>query len=266
MAKITYDNKEPYVDGSTNSQYFRYQDANEIKTVVNSNEDDFTGFQNYFKLTDLILYGKSTQSGTPTPTSPVTITSLTGDLTVDLPNSETITVSIDTAEICNIGDYKDELYVNCLTGEVVKFGHINKFTLDNTWEITTAVSGSMRRFNIKLTNCTLGSSSHPNAMSTHYQTRYSPTVNYCVYVSSYGSSDNATMSMTDNRFSSVADFKTWLSTNPVTMYNINDKPVKTVIGSISVADINKLKALTLADMSSITFPASSLNKILSIKM
>jgi hypothetical protein len=265
MAKINYDTKEPYVDGSTNSQYIRYQDANEIKTVVNSNEDDFTGFQDYFKLTDLILYGKSTQSGTPTPTSPVTITSLTGDLTVNLPNSETITISIDTAEICNIQDYKDEIYVNCLNGEVVKFGYINKFTLDDTWNITTA-SGTVRRFNIKLTNCTLGDSSHPNAMSTHYQSRYSSQVNYCVYVSSYGSADNATMSMNDNRFSSVADFKTWLSTNPVTMYNVNDKPVKTVIGSISVADINKLKALTIADMSNVTFSASSLDKILSLKM
>jgi hypothetical protein len=265
MAKINYDTKEPYVDGSTNSQYFRYQDANEIKTVVNSNEDDFTGFQDYFKLTDLILYGKSTQSGTPTPTSPVTITSLTGDLTVNLPNSETITISIDTAEICNIQDYKDEIYVNCLNGEVVKFGYINKFTLDNTWEITTA-SGTVRRFNIKLTNCTLGDSSHPNAMSTHYQSRYGPATNGNVSVSSYGSADNATMSMTDNRFSSVADFKTWLSTNPVTMYNVNDKPVKTVIGSISVADINKLKALTISDMSNVTFPASSLDKILSLKM
>lgn len=186
-------------------------------------------------------------------------------MTVNLPNSETITIPLDTNEICNIGDYKDELYVDCLTGEIVKFEHINKFTLDNTWEITTATSGSMRRFNIKLTNCTLGSSSHPNAMSTHYQTRYSPTVNYCVYVSSYGSADNATMSMTDNRFSTIADFKTWLSTNPVTIYKVNNTPIKTSIGFISITDLNKLKALTLADMSNVTFPASSLDKILSLK-
>ena len=176
-----------------------------------------------------------------------------------------MTIPLDTNEICNIGDYKDELYVDCLTGEIIKFEHINKFTLDNTWEITT-VSGTVRRFNIKLTNCTLGNSSHPNAMSTHYQSRYSATINYCAYVSSYGTPDNATMTMTDNRFSSVADFKTWLSTNPVTMYKVNNTPIKTSIGFLSITDLNKLKALTLTDMSNVTYPASSLNKILSIKV
>lgn len=57
MAKITYDNKEIYTDGSTNSQYFRFQDANEIKSVVNAND---TRLEHLYEL----LSQETTQTGT----------------------------------------------------------------------------------------------------------------------------------------------------------------------------------------------------------
>ena len=64
MAKITYDDKEIYVDGSTNSQYFRYQDANEIKNVVNENDTNLERVDTRLKHIYEIVSKETTQTGT----------------------------------------------------------------------------------------------------------------------------------------------------------------------------------------------------------
>lgn len=104
MAKITYDDKEIYVDGSTNSQYFRYQDANEIKNVVNINDTNLervdTRLKHIYEIVSqettqtgteltinntfadnmkLGLKGNTSQEGTPTPDTPIPVQVVTGN-------------------------------------------------------------------------------------------------------------------------------------------------------------------------------------------
>ena len=64
MAKITYDDKEIYVDGTTNSQYFRYQDANEIKNVVNTNDTNLERVDTRLERIYEIVSQETSQTGT----------------------------------------------------------------------------------------------------------------------------------------------------------------------------------------------------------
>ena len=259
MSKITYTNKVNYTDGSSDNQYFQVEDANEIKSVVNGNDDAFTTFKNLFKLYDLTIYGKTTQEGNATPLAPISIDNITGDQFVNLPNSQTITIGLGNTNnyIASIGEYKDKVVVNCQTGEIIKYSSLGKIVLDENSSITT--NASVNRFNVSVSNIKHGSTSSPNAISTHYTSNYS-TTNNSIFVS------NSTdiISIMDNRFSTLEDYKTWLTNNNVVVYYVHKEPVKTSIGFISLEDIDKLKNITLSNVDGVTYSLSDITKNLTI--
>ena len=386
MAKITYDDKEIYVDGTTNSQYFRYQDANEIKNVVNTNDTNLervdTRLEHLYELlsqettqtgTELTINntfadnmqldlkgnesqnsttgknivdcynystrlrgltittnadgtfnitGRSTSTGditlsndfkdrfevgktyaeylsseygaglniycalkysgqtntvnitpnasrtisatalesaslklyvtnvgvdydyhnlkimigegstlteddyeaptngiSPNPQYPQQIEIATGNNTITITNSDNtasqiLPVNLGSIELCKIGDYQDYIYKDLTTNKWYKHKTIEKIVLNGT-ETNIQPNTAVDRFNISIQNVKYGSVASPNAISTHYTSRFSPTNN-----SIYVSGSISMISIMDNRFSSLAGYKTWLSANNVTIYYV----------------------------------------------
>ena len=117
-------------------------------------------------------------------------------------------------ELCKIGDYQDYLYKDLTTNKWYKHKAIEKMVLNGT-ETNIAISGT-NRYHITLTDTAkAGSASTPNAISSHYVSRYS-TANYGIYCTNNGT----LVSIMDNRFTSVDAYKTWLTTNNVTIYYV----------------------------------------------
>ena len=84
----------------------------------------------------ITIYGKTIQSGTPTASAPLTITSVTGELLVIFSSgtrSQTKTVELGTVELGKIGTYQDYIFKN--NGTWAKHTAISSFVVD-TAEIT----------------------------------------------------------------------------------------------------------------------------------
>ena len=69
------------------------------------------------KLKNIVLTKQSTQEGSPDIDNPVDITVITENIDIELTNgtdTKTLSIPLGNNEICGIGDYKDELFIDKL--------------------------------------------------------------------------------------------------------------------------------------------------------
>ena len=164
-------------------------------------------------------YEPFTNGASPNPEYPQQVKIVTGNNTITISNSnntesQILPVNLGSLELCKIGDYQDYIYKDLTTNKWYKHKAIEKMVLNGT-ETNIAISGTTR-YNITLTDTAkAGSVSTPNAISSHYKSQYANTNNVV-----YATSNGQLISIMDNRFTSVAAYKTWLTTNNVIIYYV----------------------------------------------
>lgn len=129
--------------------------------------------------------------------------------------SQTLNIDLQGNELCSIGNTKDVLGIS-VTGDTTLNKKIGKVVLDGSETIYT--SGTSR-YNITLQNLLAGNNDNPNVISNYYTAKFALD-NFSIFSSSQAN----TLSIIDNRFSTLDEFKTWLSNNPVTVYYILATP------------------------------------------
>ena len=187
------------------------------------------------------LKGNTSQSGTPTPSSPIPVNVVSGDNTITISNqdgTDSNTYNIDLPEgmeLCKIGDYQDYIYKDSDKWYLHK--EIGKVVLDGseTWYRAQTNTTDYYRFfvdfgtNIQSGGASLKANVYSNKFigisrdqsygryqgiaPTDINYTYKSLIIYC----------EATAQMT------IADFKTWLSNNSTTVYYVYATPTTTEI-------------------------------------
>jgi hypothetical protein len=200
--------------------------------------------------------GNTSQTGTPTSTSPIPVNVVSGDNTITISNqsgTDSNTYNIDLPsgmELCKIGNYQDyfykdsdKWYLHKEIGKVVFTGGDNE-----TWYISeTSTLGSNRFLNGSIANLV----TKPSADSVTINTLS----NYFIAKSAnqtYSNQEGLDISRNGNihvyadstKTYTVAQFKTWLSTHNLSVYYPLATPTSTEI--IDTTLINQLEELYIA--------------------
>lgn len=174
------------------------------QTYTTESGTKYLTFRPYSTTTDLTLKAQIEKSSTPT--------------TYEAYKENIVTIPLNNNEICGIGDYKDELIVD-------KNGHCwlnkktNKVVLDGT-ENWSYSSTNTRFYIIDLSSKPIVSQIY--VFSNYYVSGNTITKNNCIETYSAGTLKEILIS--DNRYSTTNDFKSWLSTHNTTVYYVLATP------------------------------------------
>jgi hypothetical protein len=187
-------------------------------------DDDYEPFSNY--------------EASPNPSYPQPIKVVTGDNTITISNADNtenqnFLINLGDLWLGKINDNEDYIYKNNDKWYLKKM--TDKVVLKGTETALTRVSSSRYNF-VPANPSKKGSSENPNVVSTHYIANYS-TNNYSIFASSSA----GTISIMDNRFSTLAEYKTWLSANNVEIYYVLNTPTDIEITDTTL--INQLEAI-----------------------
>ena len=168
------------------------------------------------KIGSLKLDKESTQDGTPTPETPVEVNTVTGNVGITISdgnNTRNYTIPLGNNEIAGIGNYKDELIVD-------KNGHcwlnkkIKKLILNGT-ETWNRQSTREHCFYTTINTISL------TGLSDHYIKILASGFDNTMGI--YLTNTNRII-ISDLRFSTIEDFKQWLTTNNVIVYYAIQEP------------------------------------------
>lgn len=166
-------------------------------------------------------YEPFTNGASPNPLYPQQVKVVSGNNTITISNSDNterqnFPINLGSLELCKIGNFHDYIYKN--GNKWYKKKAIEKLVLNGT-ETNIAIQ-STNRYNITTTNQSkAGGTGNPYACASHYKGQYLSTNNsiYCASVA-------GRISIMDNRFTTLADYKTWLASNNVTIYYVLNNP------------------------------------------
>jgi len=211
-------------------------------TVQNETQlENTTGYSRVNK-----IFGNSSQATTPSPTNPVSVYVVKGDVNLTIKNadntlSNTFLLSLGDIELCKVGTYKDYIYYQ--NNKWFKYKKIKKFIFNGTenWQITNSSNG--KRFQIGLSNIldTTGTSTVSAILSSHFKAVSATNTWNNVVGISYRNPDVSGLYIYDGTHTVLADFKTWLSNNNVTVYCVLKEPVIEEITNITL--LNQLNAI-----------------------
>ena len=164
---------------------------------------------------NFILYGKTTQDGTPTPTTPVPIKKATS-LHYLVDDSEYYPIDLGSIELCKIGDYQDRIFCDegvwCIEKQIGKA----VFTGSETgWGIQSRGSGVYRAY--KLVNDIKSISSRNEVLSNYFL--FNGNNENVGNIYAYDTTVYLYTSET-----SVDNWKTWLQTHNTTVYYVLNTP------------------------------------------
>ena len=172
----------------------------------------------------------------PNPDYSQEIEVVTGNVEVTISNennteSKTLSVSLGNIELCKIGNYQDYLYKN--NGKWYKYNAINKLVLNGSenW----AVHGSIASWFYwdGLTNGFTDSTISGYALFNYFtQKAYSTVTSLKNGEFAYGQVAGETKKrfvIKDTDYTTVADFKSWLSTHNTIVYYVRATPTDTEI-------------------------------------
>ena len=157
-------------------------------------------------------------------------------------------IDLGNIELCKIGDYKDYIYKQNDNWYLHK--EINKIILDGT-ESWNYVSGTHPRFTMPKSDIAL-QEFNVNAPNIAISDYFKASNWYSVY--SFASVDNAICShnsahvinIKSTQFTSLNDFKTWLSRNNTTVYYVMENSIDTQITNTTlIQQLDNLKNATL---------------------
>ena len=124
------------------------------------------------------------------------------------------TINLADNELCKVGEVKDELIIEKEKTKILK--KIGKVVLNGSETMTRyeTEQGTLFRIENVIVNALYNVDTNGNAMSSHYiKSNYGHRTNNTFYIY-----ENTKLDVLDNRFSTVDEFKTWLSTHNVTIY------------------------------------------------
>ena len=167
----------------------------------------------------LDLLGNTSQTGTPTPSTPIPVNVVSGDNDIVVANSDntqsqTYEVDLGTLELCKIGDYQDYFTKNS-DGQWCKYNAIGKSVLNGS---ETYYSNTSTTNEIRFTS-NVFDGNRPNERDTGY-------CNYLMVqaesnhngLSFYKNDANAYIWVSKTIASTIEAFKTWLTTHNTSIY------------------------------------------------
>ena len=189
----------------------------------------------------IVLKGNTSQEGTPTPESPQDIHVVSGDNSIEVSNrdntqSASYPISLGNIELCKIGDYQDSIvkdngkwYLNKQIGKVIYTGASseNWTTGDygtNSYKILLNNPANIKDVYMMISDIFRGVAYSERAVAG----------NNIVYYDL----DNAYVRNTS--YTSLADFKTMLGTNNMTLYYVLNTPTYTKIEGTLESQLNAL--------------------------
>ena len=146
-------------------------------------------------------------------------------------------------ELCKIGDYQDKIYKSADKWYLHK--EIGKVVLDGTenWTTSLGSGGQIRYFVLNASNAALVPSNLVSPLMSNYYTSEKRDDLYNLRLD-FGATLHSTRSELDIRnkdITTTADFKTWLSTHPTTVYYALATPTDTEITNTAlIAQLNAL--------------------------
>ena len=185
---------------------------------------------------EITLKGDSTQNGVPSPTTPITIESATGNKTININGTE-YTISLGNIELRRAGNFRDRIYKN--NGNWYIERNIGIYTLNGseTWTYSFS-TGNKIYFESPLPN---GKRATSEIFTTHFLGDNSREVNTCCL---YGTG-SILIFLDQTEFPTVDFFKTWLSDNNVEVYYPLQNPSVRRITDIQL--INQLNSIQLEE-------------------
>ena len=180
--------------------------------------------------------GNSEQNGNPSPDNAVPITNVTGNVEVTISNennteSKTLPVSLGNIELCKIGNYQDYLYKN--NGKWYKYNAIKKLVLNGSENWSAHGSIASWFFWDGITNGFTNNTISGYALSNYFtQKAYSTVTSLNNGEFAYGQVAGETRKrfvIKDTDYTTVANFKSWLSTHNTIVYYVLATPTSTEI-------------------------------------
>ena len=180
--------------------------------------------------------GNSEQNGEPRPDNEVFITNVTGNVEVTISNknnteSKTLPVSLGNIELCKIGNYQDYLYKN--NGKWYKYNAINKLVLNGSenWSVHGSIASWF--FWDGVTDGFTNNTIIGYALSNYFtQKAYNTVTSLNNGEFAYGQVAGETRKrfvIKDTDYTTVANFKSWLSTHNTIVYYVLATPTSTEI-------------------------------------
>lgn len=194
------------------------------------------------ELKNLVVYGKTTQDGTPTPEAPVDLASVENP-TVTITDGAEQSQSLSVPYTLNEGDF-----VDFEKGVLVrKYENLVLNGTENWLETITQASNIKRHYIEPVHNAVVtGNSFKVKGLCSHYKIT-SANEGYLgnegISFSILNASGNTNLYIYDTRFNtsgSTSQLKSWLAQNPVTLVYELATPIET---SLTEAELNAYKSL-----------------------
>lgn len=211
-------------------------------------------------LAGLRLFGDTSQTGIPTPDSPIPIDVVTGAQTVTVDdggsNSQTYTIQLGTIELCKIGDYQDYIYKS--GGDWYVHKEIRKRTLDGTETWTTGMVSSNRFFGLDTGDGVFNNTSGNIVFSDKFYNRFGSD-NNSIMLSANSSTPGRMLVFINGIATTAADWKTWLSNNNTLVYYPVTTPTDTKITDQTLIDgLNSALNMTCYDETNVVVTSTNL--------
>ena len=193
---------------------------------------------------DIIIKGQTSQNGTPTPDSPKDIDVVSGSNVINIYNGQTLSkelpLDLGSVELCKIGNYQDYFYKS--EGKWYLYKKIKKRVFNGSESWATAKNTSPYVYNLYIADYLRVEENI--IIDTHFQSvingTYGSMTDGQIKFRYYSDTSNLLYICTTVA-QTLADFKTWLSNNNVTIYYVLKEPIITEITDTTL--INQLEAI-----------------------
>ena len=171
-----------------------------------------------------------TQDGIPSPDIPIPVNTVTGNNTITISNtdntqSQNYSINLGSIEYAKIGSTEDKIYRD-ENGNWYFEEHVKKLVLDGTETITNQFGASLFGTNLPQTKLYPTAASYSNFYKFNsIQSGLNAGLSHGEFATQYGS----TLYIKDTRYTTVADFKNFLSSNNVKFYYGLNTPITTQI-------------------------------------
>lgn len=176
--------------------------------------------------------GNTIQRHLPTPDAPIDIEVATGTQTIAI-NTDSYPLNLGTLELCKIQNYQDRIYKD--NGNWYLEKNIGKAVLDGSESWVLENNGTFGTRNSYFYDRKLFSTSFEGLLCNYYKVAGSGD-----YYIRWRGSNEYNVDINNKDISTVADFKTWLSTHNTAVYYVLATPTTTEITDTEL--INQLNA------------------------
>lgn len=235
------DNKYNYILNTTDAPYIQYWFAKKLSDIASAS---IVGEGTDFEITSpserslkkVVLKGDTTQETSPTPDSPQTVNTVTGDQTITITKGsdvQTYFLTLGDLELCKIGDYQDYIYKD--GDKWYKKSNCGKETLPTSGYTKWATSAGIFYINSYPQGAKFG-----NKLPTGYSSQFicfNQVQSVTNFYNDYGTNrygltlkwGTAGVIIMNRDYTELSDFHTWISNNPVTLYYILNEATDTEI-------------------------------------